>query len=353
MLSTRLMATLCALTLISATACAPQSVTPQVNAPGQSDAVQLEDDVTMDLILTEEVEGVENPITPEQIESVEVDGEVVSTREIDVETGAFTTAQAKDSKKLSVKARAVKKGGKALPILRIKKTKTLQAASARDVKIKFKSRLGQSRTIQLLRLKALRDLEKQRMLRILAKQNGEVVGGASDDDGQLDPRVLRFKMNLKNRFELLKERQKLVFNPDTPLPEDGEAQEESSAPVTDEETQEFEVQSISPIAAFVGKWRANLLGKSILASLSDEGNGRIGGTATVDGQSFSAAAEYTLSEDTPDTLQVAAQSPTGTALTFEASVQEQNTLTLKLVDAGNDPQITPFLNIPVALKRDF
>lgn len=353
MLSTRLMATLCTLTLISATACAPQSVTPQVNAPGQSDAVQLEDDVTMDLILTEEVEGVENPITPEQIESVEVDGEVVTTSEIDVETGAFATAQVSAKKRLTVKSSAIKKGGRTLPILNIKKMKPLQSAFARNVKIKFKSRLGGSRDILILRLQELRELEKQRRLRILAKQNGEVVGGASDDDGQLDPRVLRFKMNLKNRFELLKERQRLVFNPEAPPSETGEEQEESSAPVTDEETQEFEVQSISPIAAFVGNWRANLLGKSILASLSDEGNGRIGGTATVDGQSFSAAAEYTLSESTPDTLQVVAQSPTGTSLTFEASVQEQNTLTLKLVDAGNDPQITPFLNIPVALKRDF
>lgn len=109
MLSSRLSATLCAITLLSTTACAPQSVSPQVdaNTPAQSQNVQLEDDVAMDLVLTEEVDGVENPITPEQIESIEVDGDVMSAGEIEIETGAFTTAQAKTQSKLKVNYRVV------------------------------------------------------------------------------------------------------------------------------------------------------------------------------------------------------------------------------------------------------
>lgn len=355
MLSSRLSATLCAITLLSTTACAPQSVSPQVdaNTPAQSQNVQLEDDVAMDLVLTEEVDGVENPITPEQIESIEVDGDVMSAGEIEIETGAFTTAQAKTQSKLKVNYRVVANARKKMAILRLKKQKMRDARRARLIKIKYKSRLANKlREIQILRTKKMRELAKQHRLRFLTKQNGEVVGGASDDEGKLDPNAPKFKITANNKLEIFEKNEKKTFDPETPPTEDGEEQEESTTPATEEEQSELEVEAISPIAAFVGKWRANLLGKVVLAELSDEGSGRIGGTATVDGQSFSAAADYTVSADAPDTLQVSAQSPTGTTLTFEASVQEQNTLTLKLVDADNDPDIAPFLNVPVALKRD-
>lgn len=342
-LSSQIMASLCAVSLLGAVACAPQSVTPGVSSPSTSEQTPVTETVETELILTEEVDGVENPITPEQIESIEIDDQVIAKSEIEIATGDFSTQQADAKAALKAKYEARNVAGTKQSILKLSRLKT--SAEIKSFLIKFKSRSGELRNIQIARLEKLLRKRPGRVYRAKVNQDGTVVGGSANDDGSLDGAEPKFKTT-GDQIIIFDEGKKETFSLT------GEGSAESTEQATEEEQAELEAEALSPIALFVGKWRADLLGKSVLADLSDEGNGRIGGTATVDGQSYSASASYTMSAGQPSELEVVAQNPLGGTLTFQANVEQQNTLTLKLIDAGNNPQVTPFLNIPVSLKRD-
>lgn len=343
-LSSRIMASLCAVSLLGAVACAPQnSVTPGVSNPSTSEQTPVTETVETELILTEEVNGVENPITPEQMDSIEVDGQVIAQDDIEIVTGDFSTQQARAEASAKAKYEARTIAGIKQSILKISRLK--KNAKIKSLLIKFRSRSGENHDIQIARLEELLKKQKDKAFRIKVKQNGTVVGGSAKNDGSLDEQETKFKAN-KEKIEIFEKGEKKTFSLT------GEGSAESTEQATEEEQAELEANALSPIALFVGKWRAELLGKSVLAELSDEGNGRIGGTATVDGQSYSASADYTMSAGQTSELEVVAQNPLGGTLTFQANVEQQNTLTLKLIDADNNPQVTPFLNIPVSLKRD-
>jgi hypothetical protein len=348
-LSARIMASLCAVSLLGAVACAPQtSVTPGVSNPSTSEQTPATQTVGTELILTEQVNGIENPITPEQIESIEIDGKVINKNEIEITSGDFKTQQADGQDVTATYSIRVNASNIRRAILTLSHQGILSDAEKEkflNILIKFRSRSGNMREINLMRLAKILSKKAQQTLRVQANEDGSAVGGFANDDGSFEDSEPKFKAT-KETFEIFTDGQKETFS------NTGEGDSESSEAATEEEQAELNVDAISPIALFVGKWRADLLGKSVLADLSDEGNGRIGGTATVDGKSYSASASYTMSAGQPSQLEVVGKNPLGGSLTFQASVEQQNTLTLKLIDANNDPQITPFLNIPVSLKRD-
>lgn len=342
MLLNRFVLGVCALSL-SAVACAPQ---PNATPSTPSEQTQAQAMLSTDVILTQEVQGIENPITPEQIQSIKVGNRVIQRGEIEVVTGDFSTQQANEGD-FKVQYLWEANGSLNVGVFRF----LSQFGAVGKIEITY-LKDGQPTTFSFVAGGKTTGAATTDNLRITVKEDGTIVGGIANPEGVLDTARPVFRTTTDQKLEVIEPGgQKTVFNLGVASDTEADLEAESTGTATDEDKAGFEVDGISPINLFVGNWQANLLGKKINASLSDAGNGKVTGSATVDGKTYSASGDYSISASQPNRLQLTGQGPAGNTLNFQAELLQKNTLTLKMLNAGGIAELQPFVNIPVPLKR--
>lgn len=343
-LSNRILASVCAVTLLGAVACTPQTSTPGTSTPG------IEENTTKsassDIILTQRIQGVENPITPEQIQSIKVGNRVIQRNEIEVVTGDFSTQQATDDE-LKIQYLWKSNGSLNVGVFRF----LSQFGAIGKVEITY-LKDGKPVTVSFMAGGQTTGAAPGESLRITVNEDGTLEGGIANPDGTLKGDRPKFKTTSDQKIEFIQpDNKKQVFDlgvaPDT----EADLKAESTGEASDEEKEGIQAESISPISLFVGNWEANLLGKMIRANLSDLGNGKVTGTAEVDGQSYSASGDYNTSASQPTRLELTGTGPSGQSLKFQANLLQKNILTLKMTDAGGIADLQAFVNVPVPLKR--
>lgn len=345
-LSSRIMAALCTVTLLGTVACAPASIAPSVSTPSTDTQNTANLTASTDIIFTQQIQGIENPITPEQIQSIKVGDHIIQRNEIEIVTGDFTTQQAKEGE-FKVQYLWEANGSLNVGVFRF----LSQFGDIGKIEITY-LKDGKPVTISFLAGSKTTGAAEGENLRITVKEDGTLEGGIANPDGSLNPNRPKFKTTLDQKIEFIQSNNaKTIFNlglaPDT----EADLKEESTGEATAEEKENIKAQNISPINLFVGNWQANLLGKLIRANLSDLGNGKVTGTAEVDGQSYTASGNYSLSASQPTRLELTGKGPTGQTLKFQADLLQKNTLTLKMLDAGSNTELQAFVNVPVPLFR--
>ena len=341
MLKTRLIASM-SVTALTLAACAPQTTTPN-NPQAPATETPAAPVVQSDVILTQESQGVENPITPEQIQSIKIGDRMVSQSQIQIVKGDFTTQQL-NGDDLEVQYVWDTSGGVNVGVFRF----LSRFGSIGKVEITYEVD-GQTKTFSFVAGEGTTGAAAQDDLRITVKSDGTLVGGVAGADGSLDQNKPRFKTTADQKLEVFNGDTKTVFDLNAAGGSDGEVTAESTAAASEEEKAGLTVDPVSPISLFVGKWKANLLGREIKATVRDGGSGRVDGSATVDGKPYSASGDYTARTNTE--LEITGSSG-DTTLKFKAQLTTNNVLTLSLTDAGGVADLQPFVGIPVNLQRD-
>ncbi|MBF2054652.1 MAG: hypothetical protein IGS03_14495 [Candidatus Sericytochromatia bacterium] len=338
---------LCSLAVLSASACTPQ---PAGNPGGAStpDAVDAASNLVLEaeLILSAENDaGIENPITPDQIEAIEIDGESYSASDLELEEGSFAVLQSKQ-RSFRLNYKVVQMGNKKAYAYRIMRQRgTSRPSNADAVNFLYRHPDKGRQMIQLLSGRQL--LDELRRLRLLQRKDGTIIGGSPDRNGLLDRNALRFKI-LNNRLEVFKAGKKQLIDPQAPpenfSPEQGENASEM-------ELQSLDLPPISPVGLFVGEWTLSLLGQELMVNIQESGVGQMRASTQFNDQSFSGTASYDPNEAQTDQLQLSARGPAGETIGFEARVQENNQLKLQLTDTASIQELAPFASAALVLKR--
>ncbi len=344
MLTPRFIASLCAVSLLTVS-CMPNTSTPAgPNTPAAEAPVTAT--LTTDVILTQKSGGVENPITPEQIQSIQVGNRVVQKSDIEIVKGDFKT-QMDDNSEFKVQYVMDANGELNVGVFRL----LSQFGAFGKVEVTYTVN-GETKTISFVAGSDTTGASDADNLRITVNEDGTLVGGVANADGTLDDSKPKFKTTTDQKLEVIADGKKTTFDLSAAADTEAELKAESTTDASEEDKAAITSAPISPINLYVGNWKANLLGKEIRANIQDAGSGSVTGTATVDGSTYSASANYATSATNSERLDITAGTDAGATLKFEASIQQQNELVLTLKDAGGDARFASFVNIPVTLQRD-
>ncbi len=323
-------------------ACAPtpkQAAAPNtVNTPDNQQTAVLE----TDFILTQKSDGVENPITPERIQSIQIDGKTVSSSEIQIVKGDFATQQSGGD--LQVQYVLDQNGNINVGVFRI----LSRLGAIGKVTVTYLDG-DQSKTFSFSANANQTGAGKKQNLRLTVQADGTLVGGVAAADGTLDKDKPVFRTTAEQKLE--------VLSPDGSIEVFDLTQGQFDAPQkqtqTGNERDELlkEVGSISTINLFVGNWFADLLGKKIKIKVRDGGGGSINGTASLDGKSYSAKGTYEVSASQPNNLALKGSAAGSADVSFDVKLSGANSMTLTLTDANGETVLEPLVGLSFSLNR--
>lgn len=323
-------------------ACAPtphQAASPgSVNTPAQPQAAVLK----TDFILTQKVNGIENPMTPERIKSIKIDGKIVAASEIEIVKGDFTTQQAGGD--LQIQYVLDQNGNLNVGVFRI----LSRLGIIGKIEIAYQDG-DQVKTFSFSLNSAQTGAGNEQNLRLTVQADGTIVGGIAAADGTLDKEKPVFRTTLDNKLEILNlDGSTEIFdlsqgNFDSPQ---GQTQKDN-----EREDLFKQVDAISAINLFVGNWFADLLGKQIKVKFSDGGNGQVSGVAMLDGKSYSANGTYELNASQPRRLSLKGSAAGSATVSFDVNLSGANSMTLTLTDANGEAALVPLVGLSFNLSR--
>lgn len=294
------------------------------------------------LTLTYNDNGVENPLTPEKIEYIEIIGKEVTritASEINISNKIFST-KAEANNKISF-------DGKGDFVFNNTVDNSL---------IKFKLK-GQKEEATV----PAYSNNDERNLRVLIEkdENGNinVSGGIAKADGSIDTSkgVFTISKNADGKvvLEVQKDGKKEIFSIESfensaKKEETPKAEKTEKIETVDTKKIQDKLTKISSVAGFVGDWEVPLLTRSGFLVLSDKGNGLIGGSLSIDGKTYTAQGSYKNNEEN-NIIAVEAKSG-DSVIKVTLELKGSNKLNIKIVDL-NIPSLEPIKGASLPLKR--
>ena len=323
-------------------ACAPMpqaGPTPdQATIPDNQQTAALQ----TDFILTQKSDGIENPITPELIQSIQIDGKTLSASDIQIVKGDFATLQTGDD--LQVQFVLDQNGNLNVGVFRI----LSRLGAIGKVTVTYQDG-GETKTFSFSGNANQTGAGDAQNLRVTVQADGTIVGGVAAPDGTLDKEKPVFRTTSDQKLEIIK--------PDGSTEVFDLSQPDFNAPKNETKTEKERedllngVGAISSINLFVGNWFADVLGKKIKVKVKDGGNGQISGSAELDGKSYSANGSYTQSASQPNSLTLKGSAAGSADVTFDVKLMGANTMTLTLTDANGEAVLVPLVGLSFSLSR--
>lgn len=314
------------------------------NTPnGNNTNVQAKTSMTF-LITQKDASGVVNPILPQDIESVTVNGKVYSGSDIVLTKGNSSFSVKSEGKiKLSFKnGRFVLEGN----------------SGNTELNISFKLK-GSNIPLTLPNM-TLSQLSGDIRVEALRDSSGNITGfsGGLNKDGSLDTSnpIFNYDMSSNNLTIISSNGIKTTYQMDdlkTEVKVDTKKEEKISDPKKEAEEINKNVSKPSPVTAFVGAWKANLLGMAdVKLNLRKSGTTDIGYKADMTAKDFKGSfnGSVTFSETTDVNKLDFSSSMEDNPIKGSISLSGDNALTLTITESGTE-QVKPYLNIPVTLER--
>ncbi|MFN8575468.1 MAG: hypothetical protein U0354_01300 [Candidatus Sericytochromatia bacterium] len=306
------------------------STTPSTN---------VQSNLSTKLTFTQKQNGVENPVGPEDIKSIVVNGVTIPASEIVIKSGFSTKAEASSDYQVTYE------GAGKYTVLNKKTTQAIE----NNAIIAF-NLLNSKDPIALPILKGVLDGN----LRITYDiATGTFFGGITKEDGTIDNTKPVFKSSSDGKLVITEpsgnqntfDKAKLSESTNLPTPQ-------KTVTLTKEEVQKqteevkANVSSESPIANYIGLWLYNGLGQKIILTLKDKGQNKFQASATVAGELYSGEGEYNPNGKN-DTLTLKVDKD---QMHIEVAKVGDNALTLTLKSTSNQ-KLKPFQGAPVNLNR--
>ena len=331
------------------------------------------------MLLSKDAKGVNNPVTPDQLVSLRLDGQNVAPTSIllpgSAAADAFTqarTRQEEAAKALQGKPVVIFGGNGAYTFVLPRSDRN----SVLELQIK-----GQTESYKLIRFANL-----SRGTFVLAP-GGQVEGGfntraafttKAEGDGVLDALTAIFTnpagyyalagfaiSSFANFYQTqdghvtvtTQDNQELVFEPATPqAPSSQESISDAEEAQAEQEVSEDVGAGLSPLQAYVGNWtlesdliKALIPGGQLLLSLAQTGNDTFRGTASLASGSYSGESKVSGNGDT-STLNLAASSQ-GKTVGIQIRLVSNNRIAVKLTQAEGVAEASGMVGLEIFLKR--
>jgi hypothetical protein len=322
--------------------------TPSANTNGTTNnTTNTEAKATMQtLLLTQKDDkGLSSPILPEDIESININGKVYSSSDINLGKGeAGFSIKAEGAIKLSYKnGRFVLEG--------------VSGDSVLNISFKLK---GSSNSI-ILPNSTLAKLTGDIRVEVTKDSSGNITGfsGGINKDGQLDTTKPVFQYDSVNKklIILSSSGSKITYDLDdvkTEVKVETKVEEKISEPEKEIKKVSENISKPSPVTPFVGAWKSSILTAKVKLVLRPSGSSNIGYTASIDSSlpsfkgSFSGSASFTETSNV-NKLDIAS-TMNGKSIKGNISLTGDNSLTLNITET-DVAEIKTYLNLPVTLER--
>lgn len=313
----------------------PVSVSP---APVPSTAPALEP-LKTNLTLTKRAGSAANPIGPEELASVMIDGVTIPASAIVFEKSGFAV-QAETSSDYKV----VYEGAGKYYVMNASTGKVLENRAL----IVFNLLNAKDPLI----VPVLKGILDDNIKMTIDLSTGNIFGGVRKEDGTLDASQPVFRIGTDGKMTVTEPggKQSVFSRNDadsTNLP-DPEAVVELSAEEVRQQVASVssEVPATSAIADYVGLWLYQGLGQKIIVQMKDLGQAQFESSVTLNGTPYAGQGSYDP-DGTNETLQFIVASDD---MHVKIAKVGNNALTYTLVSTSNQ-KYKPFQNVPVSLQR--
>lgn len=313
------------------------------NQSNQNTNVQAQTSMSF-LMSQKDNSGVANPILPQDIDSVTINGQVYNSSDI---------VLSKTDSSFAVKAEGTIK-------LSYKNGRFVVEGLSGDTQLNISFKLKGSQLPLTLPNMTLANLTGDIRVEAIRDASGNVTGfsGGLNKDGKLDTSNTIFQYDtVNNNLTIVGSNgTKTTYQMNdtkTEVKVDSKKEEKISEPQKEAEKINQNVSKPSPVTAFVGAWKANLLGMAdVKLNLRKSGNTSIGYKADISTKDYKGTfnGDVAFSEtSTVNKLDISSSSE-GKAIKGNISLAGDNQLTLTITETEIN-EVKPFLNIPVTLQR--
>ncbi|MFN8672195.1 MAG: hypothetical protein U0457_08980 [Candidatus Sericytochromatia bacterium] len=305
--------------------------------PNQATPVKLNKATT--ITFTQKEGKTENPIGPENISSVVVNGVTINSADIKIKTSSFTT-KAVNSSDYEVTYEGAGKysilNTKTGDIIENKAIIAFNLLNAKDPAI----------------IPILSGVLDNNLKMTYDLASGSFYGGIKKEDGSIDNTKPVFKVNLDGKLiisdpdgkQTTFDRKNLSTSTNTPDPEKtiSVSKEEIKKQIDEVSNQ---VLPTSPIADYVGLWLYQGLGQKIILSMKDIGNSKFEASTTILGEKYTGQSTYNADNNSELILDVPQDS-----MKIKVVKIGNNSLQLSLLSTSN-VKFKLFQGAPVNLNR--
>lgn len=287
--------------------------------------------------------GTVNPVVPEDLKSVTINGKVIAASSISLNKAKFSTKATGDL------------------TLSFKDGKYVIEGISDDTQLNISFQLNDSTTPVTLPNTTLAKLSGDLRVEITRNESGEVTGftGGINKDGSIDPSQPVFSFdNSTKTLIVIGNGNKTTYSVEETQTELTVNSKSSEAVQNTQSTATELVGSVSkpsPVAPFVGKWKFNALTAIGKLAISQNGSGTIGYSASIENSkpafkgAFNGSVNYTETS-TVNSLDISS-TVNGKSIKGNIQITGDNSLTLTL-SATDETAVKPFIGVPLTLERD-